>query len=75
MGRIHKIYYSANARYLSDKAIKDIKTSFGRVPDAINTMAKKYRISVSRAKEYIENREHKQQILDLNRHCSTGPLE
>ncbi|CAG8855859.1 1951_t:CDS:2, partial [Gigaspora margarita] len=57
------------------EAIKDIKTSFGRVPDAINTMAKKYRISVSRAKEYIENRERKQQILDLNEHCSTGPLE
>jgi len=37
---IHKEYYSANARYLSDEAIKDIKTSFGRVPDAINTMAK-----------------------------------
>ncbi|CAG8854719.1 41118_t:CDS:2, partial [Gigaspora margarita] len=33
----------ANARYLSDEVIKDIKTSFGRVPDAINTMAKKYR--------------------------------
>ncbi|CAG8854712.1 18071_t:CDS:2, partial [Gigaspora margarita] len=45
----------ANARYLSDEAIKDIKTSFGRVPNAINTMAKKYHISVSRAKEYIEN--------------------
>ncbi|CAG8853889.1 29869_t:CDS:1, partial [Gigaspora margarita] len=65
----------ANARYLSDEAIKDIKTSFGRVPDAINTIAKKYRISVSQAKEYIENRERKQQMLDLNRHCSTGPLE
>ena len=64
MGRIHKEYYSANARYLSDEAIKDIKTSFGRVPDAINTMAKKYHISVSRAKEYIENRERKQQMID-----------
>ncbi|CAG8838305.1 7689_t:CDS:2, partial [Gigaspora margarita] len=64
MGHIHKTYYSANARYLSDEAIKDIKTSFGRVPDAINTMAKKYRISVSRAKEYIENRERKQQMID-----------
>jgi len=41
MGRIHKEYYSANARFLSDEAIKEIKTSFGRVPDAINTMAKK----------------------------------
>src|SRR6185369_1458199 len=64
MGHIHKTYYSANARYLSDEAIKDIKTSFGRVPDAINTMAKKYCISVSRAKEYIENWEHKQQMID-----------
>ncbi|CAG8662994.1 11986_t:CDS:2, partial [Ambispora gerdemannii] len=64
MNRIHKTYYSANARYLSDEAIKDIKTSFGRVPDAINTMAKKYRISVSRAKEYIENQEQKQQMID-----------
>ncbi|CAG8854652.1 29392_t:CDS:2, partial [Gigaspora margarita] len=26
-------------------------------------------------KEYIENRERKQQMLDLNGHCSTGPLE
>ena len=64
MGHIHKTYYSANARYLSDEAIKDIKTSFGRVPDAINTMAKKYRISTSRVKEYIENRERKQQMID-----------
>ncbi|CAG8855109.1 6937_t:CDS:2, partial [Gigaspora margarita] len=47
----------ANASYLSDEAIKDIKTSFGRVPDAINTMEKKYCISVSQAKEYIENKE------------------
>ncbi|CAG8834307.1 42287_t:CDS:2, partial [Gigaspora margarita] len=30
MGHIHKIYYSANARYLSDKVIKDIKTLFDR---------------------------------------------
>ncbi|CAG8853084.1 41170_t:CDS:2, partial [Gigaspora margarita] len=60
---------------IENEAIKDIKTSFGRVSDAINTMAKKYHISVSRAKEYIENRECKQQMLDLNRHCSTGPLE
>src|SRR5438132_536520 len=63
MGRIHKEYYSANARFLSDEAIKEIKTSFGRVPDAINTMAKKHRISYIRVKEYIENRERKQQII------------
>ncbi|CAG8584928.1 14521_t:CDS:2 [Dentiscutata heterogama] len=30
MGYIHKEYYSANARYLSDEAIKDFKISFGR---------------------------------------------
>jgi hypothetical protein len=64
MSCIHKEYYSTNARYLSDEAIKDIKTSFGRVPDAINTMAKKYYISVSRAKEYIKNRKRKQQMID-----------
>ncbi|CAG8663467.1 13277_t:CDS:1, partial [Ambispora gerdemannii] len=58
-------YYSANARYLLDEAIKDIKTSFSRVSDAINTMAKKYRISVSRAKEYIENQKRKQQMIDF----------
>ncbi|CAG8657501.1 12978_t:CDS:2, partial [Ambispora gerdemannii] len=28
MSHIHKEYYSTNARYLSDKTIKDIKTSF-----------------------------------------------
>ncbi|RHZ74321.1 hypothetical protein Glove_226g28 [Diversispora epigaea] len=60
MGRIHKECYSANARYLSDEAIK---TSIGRVPDAVNTMSKKYRISHTRAKEYIENRERKQQMI------------
>jgi len=63
MGRIYKEYYSANARFLSDEAIKEIKTSFGRVPDAINTMAKKHRISYIRVKEYIENRERKQQMI------------
>ena len=63
MGRIHKEYYSANARFLSDETIKEIKTSFGRVPDAINTMAKKHRISYIRVKEYIENRERKQQMI------------
>nr|CAG8568390.1 3409_t:CDS:2 [Entrophospora candida] len=45
MGRIHKEYYSANATYLSDEAIKEIKRLLGKVSDAINTMAKKYRIS------------------------------
>ncbi|CAJ0751553.1 4276_t:CDS:2, partial [Entrophospora sp. SA101] len=63
MGRIHKEYYSANARFLSVEAIKDIKTSPGRVPDAINSMAKKYRISYVRAEDYIENRERKQQMI------------
>lgn len=63
MGRIHKEYYSANATYLSDEAIKDIKGSLGKVSDAINTMAKKYRISYTRAQEYIENRERKQQMI------------
>ncbi|CAG8494594.1 846_t:CDS:2 [Funneliformis mosseae] len=62
-GRIHKEYYSANARFLSDEAIKEIKTSFGRVPDAINTMAKKHRISYIQVKEYIENWERKQQMI------------
>ncbi|CAJ0892280.1 17503_t:CDS:1, partial [Entrophospora sp. SA101] len=63
MGRIHKEYYSANARFLSVEAIKDIKTSPGRVPDAINSMAKKYRISYVRAEDYIENQERKQQMI------------
>ncbi|CAJ0753151.1 19197_t:CDS:1, partial [Entrophospora sp. SA101] len=39
MGRIHKEYYSANARYLSDEAIQEIKESMGKVPDAVNVMA------------------------------------
>ncbi|CAJ0831787.1 5653_t:CDS:2, partial [Entrophospora sp. SA101] len=33
-------YYSANARYLSDEAIQEIKESMGKVPDAVNVMAK-----------------------------------
>src|SRR6185369_17888510 len=62
MGRIHKKYYSANATFLSDEVIREIKGSIGVVPDAINTMAKKYRISHSRVVDYIENRERQQQI-------------
>ncbi|CAG8808771.1 22406_t:CDS:1, partial [Gigaspora margarita] len=57
MGHIHKKYYSTNATFHSDKAIQEIKESIGVVPDAINTMAKKYRISHSRIVDYIENRE------------------
>ncbi|RHZ76343.1 hypothetical protein Glove_198g89 [Diversispora epigaea] len=56
-------YYSANARYLSNEAIREIKGSMGRVPDAINAMAKKYRINHYRVLDYIENRERKQQII------------
>lgn len=48
MGYIHKEYYSANATYLSNEAIKEIKGSLGKVTDAINTMAKKYRITHTR---------------------------
>ncbi|RHZ43988.1 hypothetical protein Glove_784g20 [Diversispora epigaea] len=63
MGRIHKEYYSASARYLSNEAIREIKGSMGNVPDAINAMAKKYRINYYRVLDYIENRERKQQII------------
>ncbi|RHZ80454.1 hypothetical protein Glove_135g71 [Diversispora epigaea] len=63
MGRIHKEYYSASARYLSNEAIREIKGSMGSVPDAINAMAKKYRINYYRVLDYIENRERKQQII------------
>ena len=66
MGRVHKEYYSANATYLSDEAIKEIKESPGKMPDAVNAMAKKYRISHTRVIEYIENRECKQQIRNTN---------
>jgi len=62
MGRIHKKYYSANATFLPDEAIQEIKGSIGVVPDAINTMAKKYHISHSRVIDYIENREREQQV-------------
>ncbi|CAG8658676.1 1318_t:CDS:1 [Ambispora gerdemannii] len=62
MGRIHKKYYSANATFLSDEVIQEIKGSIGVVPDAINIMAKKYHISHSRVVDYIENRECQQQI-------------
>ncbi|CAG8668763.1 20901_t:CDS:2 [Gigaspora rosea] len=62
MGRIHKKYYSANATFLSDEAIQEIKGSIGIIPDAINTIAKKYHISHSRVIDYIENRERRQQI-------------
>ncbi|RHZ79739.1 hypothetical protein Glove_141g106 [Diversispora epigaea] len=63
MGRIHKEYYSASARYLTNEAIREIKGSMGNVPDAINAMAKKYRINYYRVLDYIENRERKQQII------------
>ncbi|RHZ85694.1 hypothetical protein Glove_62g3 [Diversispora epigaea] len=63
MGRIHKEYYSANARYLSNEAIREIKGSMGRVSNAINVMAKKYRINHYCVLDYIENRERKQQII------------
>jgi len=56
MGRLHKKYYSINATYLSNEAIKEIKESPGKVTDAVNTMAKKYHISHARVIEYIENR-------------------
>jgi len=67
MGRIHKKYYSANATFLSDEAIREIKGSIGVVPDAINTMAKKYHISHSRVVDYIENREREQQMNSRSR--------
>ncbi|CAJ0834872.1 16102_t:CDS:2, partial [Entrophospora sp. SA101] len=63
MGRIHKEYYSANARYLSDEAIQEIKESMGKVPDAVNVMASKYQISYYRVLDYMENRERKQQMI------------
>src|SRR6185369_7343760 len=67
MGRIHKKYYSANATFLSDEVIREIKGSIGVVPDAINTMAKKYHISHSRVVDYIENREREQQMNSRSR--------
>ncbi|CAJ0750373.1 20681_t:CDS:1, partial [Entrophospora sp. SA101] len=48
-------YYSANARYLSDEAIQEIKESMGKVPDAVNVMASKYQISYYRVLDYMEN--------------------
>ncbi|CAG8532397.1 8734_t:CDS:1 [Funneliformis caledonium] len=63
MDHIHKEYYSTNARFLSDETIKKIKTLFGRVSDAINTIAKKHCISYIQVKEYIENQECKQQMI------------
>ncbi|CAG8757815.1 4398_t:CDS:1, partial [Dentiscutata erythropus] len=55
-------YYRARSTYLSKEAIKEIKNSAGKGPNIIYTMAKKYYISPSRVKEYIENRERKQQV-------------
>jgi hypothetical protein len=63
MGPIHKDYYSANATYLSDENIKEIKASKGTVADAVNKMAKKFHISHARVLDYINNRERKQQII------------
>ncbi|RHZ82680.1 hypothetical protein Glove_105g16 [Diversispora epigaea] len=57
--RIHKEYYSANTKYLSNEAIREVKGSMSRVPDAINAMAKKYRINHYRVLDYIENHERK----------------
>ncbi|CAG8516705.1 13515_t:CDS:2 [Cetraspora pellucida] len=47
---------------IKNEAIQEIKRSIEVVPNAINTMAKKYHISHSRVIDYIENREHQQQI-------------
>ncbi|CAG8561999.1 4475_t:CDS:2 [Cetraspora pellucida] len=58
MGCIHKEYYSADARYLSDKAIQEIKETMSMVPDAINAIAKKYHINYYHVLDYILN--HKQ---------------
>ncbi|RHZ54904.1 hypothetical protein Glove_421g103 [Diversispora epigaea] len=63
MGRIHKSYYSANARCLSEETIQEIKESVGKIPDAINAMVQKYRIGYYRVLDYIDNKEHKQQII------------
>ena len=64
MGLIHKEYYSANATYLSDEAIQEIKASRGTVVDAVKKMAKKFHISHARVLDYINNRERKQQKLE-----------
>jgi hypothetical protein len=60
MGGVHKEYYSANATFLSDENIKEIKASRGIVSDAINKMAKKYHISHTRVMDYMYNHERKQ---------------
>src|SRR2546423_15514521 len=57
---ILKEYYSANARYLSDEAIRDIKDLYSTIPNSINVMAKKYHIGYKCAKAYMENCERKQ---------------
>ncbi|RHZ43986.1 hypothetical protein Glove_784g19 [Diversispora epigaea] len=57
MKRISSEYYKAGSTYLSEEAIKEIK-SF---------TAKKYQISPSRVMEYMENRERKQQVVASSR--------
>ncbi|CAG8688914.1 5492_t:CDS:1, partial [Ambispora gerdemannii] len=52
----------ARSTYLSEEAIKEIKDLSGKDPNIIHAMAKKYHISPSRVKEYMENRERKQQV-------------
>jgi hypothetical protein len=63
MGLIHKEYYSANATYLSDENIKEIKASMGNMSNAVNKMSKKFHISHARVLDYINNRERKQQMI------------
>ena len=65
MRLIHKEYYSANATYLSDENIKEIKASMGTVLNAVNKMSKKFNISHARTLDYINNCERKQQIIRL----------
>ncbi|RIB26555.1 hypothetical protein C2G38_2163090 [Gigaspora rosea] len=61
VARIHDTYYDAKATLLSDDAIKEIRESRGRIPNASKKMANKFHIGPKRVYEIWDNKERLQQ--------------
>ncbi|RIB11656.1 hypothetical protein C2G38_2202891 [Gigaspora rosea] len=73
VARIHDTYYDAKATLLSDDAIKEIRESRGRIPNASKKMTDKFHIGPKRVYEIWDNKERLQQgailfqpVLDKN---------
>jgi hypothetical protein len=61
VARLHDTFYDAKATLLSEAAIKEIRESRGRIPDASKKMAKKFHIGPKRVYEIWDNKERLQQ--------------